>query len=118
MGVAYFAGLACGFFENLEQIKKLWQKEVSYESKMPEAESNKLYKTWQAAVQHSAGWQNIRANETTGRNQSVAIPTSNQPKYPRTRARRITQAVPLFFGQIRHLLALAVPDPGPDHQTD
>ena len=56
MGVAYFAGLACGFFESIDEIKKLWAKEVSYEPKMPEKESSRLYKTWQAAVQHSAGW--------------------------------------------------------------
>ncbi|MBC7661423.1 MAG: glycerol kinase GlpK [Chitinophagaceae bacterium] len=56
MGVAYFAGLAVGFFKDMAEIKMLWEKEVSYEPMMPEADSSRLYKTWQAAVKHSAGW--------------------------------------------------------------
>lgn len=56
MGVAYFAGLSTGFFESIDQIKKLWEKEVSYEAKMPAEHREKLYKTWQAAVQHASGW--------------------------------------------------------------
>ncbi|RYZ59186.1 MAG: glycerol kinase [Proteobacteria bacterium] len=56
MGVAYFAGLATGFFKNIDEIKQLWTKEVSYEPKMDKKESARLYKTWQAAVQHAAGW--------------------------------------------------------------
>lgn len=56
MGVAYFAGLATGFFKNIDEIKGLWTKEVSYEPKMDKKESARLYKTWQAAVQHAAGW--------------------------------------------------------------
>ncbi|MES2746695.1 MAG: glycerol kinase GlpK [Bdellovibrionota bacterium] len=56
MGAAYFAGLATGFFESIDQIKKLWQKEIAYEPKMPEEQREKLYKTWQAAVKHAAGW--------------------------------------------------------------
>ncbi len=56
MGAAYFAGLATGFFESIDQIKKLWQKEIAYEAKMPADQREKLYKTWQAAVKHAAGW--------------------------------------------------------------
>lgn len=56
MGVAYFAGLAVGFFDSIEQIKKLWQEEVSYSPSMPEGERERLYKTWQLAVNHAKGW--------------------------------------------------------------
>ncbi len=56
MGAAYFAGLATGFFSSVEALKALWQKETTYETKMPEAERAKLYKTWQSAVKHAAGW--------------------------------------------------------------
>jgi glycerol kinase len=56
MGVAYFAGLATGFFKNIDEIKQLWTKEISYEPKMDKKESARLYKTWKAAVQHASGW--------------------------------------------------------------
>jgi glycerol kinase len=56
MGAAYLAGLATGFFESIDQIRNLWEKETSYEPQMSEAEREKLYRTWQAAVQHAAGW--------------------------------------------------------------
>ncbi len=56
MGAAYFAGLSTGFFPSIEALKTLWQKETSYETKMGEPERSKLYKTWQSAVKHAAGW--------------------------------------------------------------
>lgn len=61
MGAAYFAGLATGFFESVEQIKKLWHKEIAYEPKMDEKDRERLYKTWQVAVQHAAGWAKTNA---------------------------------------------------------
>lgn len=56
MGAAYFAGLATGFFPDLAALKSLWQLEKVYEPQMEKQEVARLYRHWQAAVQHAAGW--------------------------------------------------------------
>lgn len=56
MGAAYFAGLATGFFKNVDELRKLWQKEATYESRMEAGSRTRLYAAWQAAVKHAAGW--------------------------------------------------------------
>lgn len=60
MGAAYFAGLATGFFKNTDELRKLWQKEATYESRMKDEARTRLYSAWQSAVKHSGGW--ARAN--------------------------------------------------------
>lgn len=56
MGAAYFAGLATGYFTNVEALRDLWQRDTAYDSTMPEGERARLYKSWQSAVRHAAGW--------------------------------------------------------------
>lgn len=56
LGAAYFAGLACQFFESPEALRRLWQRDASYDPKMDLRERARLYKMWQSAVQHAAGW--------------------------------------------------------------
>jgi glycerol kinase len=56
MGAAYFAGPATGFFKSIDELRKLWQKEATYESRMQEESRKRLYSAWQSAVKHSAGW--------------------------------------------------------------
>ncbi len=50
IGAAYLAGLAAGYWESPEDIKKSWAVEKFFKPKMSPAESAKLYKGWQLAV--------------------------------------------------------------------
>ncbi len=56
LGAAYFAGLATQFFESPDALRKLWQRDAAYEPKMEAKDEARLYRRWQAAVQHAAGW--------------------------------------------------------------
>ncbi|GGP13027.1 glycerol kinase GlpK [Oceanobacillus neutriphilus] len=51
LGSAYLAGLAVGFWESQEEIAKQWKVEKTFEDKMDNEESEKLYKGWQKAVE-------------------------------------------------------------------
>jgi len=51
LGVAYLAGLALGFWEGRAQVARLWQVDRRFEPGMPEAERERRYRGWQAAVQ-------------------------------------------------------------------
>lgn len=53
LGSVFLAGLAFGFWENLEEIKTLRQTEKVFESAMPAADSEKLYNGWKKAVERT-----------------------------------------------------------------
>jgi glycerol kinase len=50
-GAAFLAGLAIGFWEDIEQLKQAWQVDRIFEPKMPETERQAHLEKWQAAVQ-------------------------------------------------------------------
>lgn len=50
LGACYLAGLAVGFWENIESIKKQWRADKSFSPKLPEAKSEVLKKAWKDAV--------------------------------------------------------------------
>ena len=50
LGAAYLAGLATGFWENLNDIKELDSTKKIYKPKMDEANRDNLYKGWKKAV--------------------------------------------------------------------
>jgi glycerol kinase len=56
LGAAYAAGLAVGYWENLEDLRENWQVDKVYEPSMEKATRDKLYKGWLKAVQRSMGW--------------------------------------------------------------
>ncbi|MBE5907043.1 MAG: glycerol kinase GlpK [Lachnospiraceae bacterium] len=56
LGVAYLAGLAAGYWESQEEIKKNWQIGVTYMPKMPEAVRKEKLKGWQRAVKCALVW--------------------------------------------------------------
>ena len=56
LGAAYAAGLAVGFWGNLEETRKNWQVDHTWEPKMAEAQRETLYKGWLKAVQRSMHW--------------------------------------------------------------
>lgn len=51
LGAAYLAGLATGFWKDLDEIKAKWEKAASFEPKMEEEKREDLYAGWQAAVE-------------------------------------------------------------------
>ena len=57
LGAAYFAGLAVGYWDNLEEIRKQWAVDREFEQKMATETVNKLNKTWKKAVQRALNWE-------------------------------------------------------------
>lgn len=56
LGAAYLAGLAVGYWENMEEIQKQWQVDRVFEPHMTEEERNQLSKGWQRAVRAAKVW--------------------------------------------------------------
>lgn len=56
MGAGFFAGLAVGFWQNIDEIDTLWQKDTTF---LPGPESNvadSRLEAWKEAVNRSKGW--------------------------------------------------------------
>ncbi|MBZ0330483.1 glycerol kinase GlpK [Halomonas sp. ANAO-440] len=51
LGAAYMAGLHLGWYRDLDEIADLWRCEQSFLPQMPEAERERLYQGWLAAVE-------------------------------------------------------------------
>ena len=51
LGAAYMAGLHLGWYRDLNEIAALWRCEKSFMPQMPEAERERLYQGWLAAVE-------------------------------------------------------------------
>jgi glycerol kinase len=56
LGAAYLAGLAVGFWEDREELKKRWRLRRRYEPKMSEEERERLYARWREVVERAKGW--------------------------------------------------------------
>lgn len=56
LGAAYLAGLATGFWQDHDEIKKQWQLDKRFEPKMHKDEREKLYSGWKKAVQRAIKW--------------------------------------------------------------
>ncbi|MGZ2368656.1 glycerol kinase GlpK [Ancylomarina sp. YFZ004] len=56
LGSAYLAGLAVGYWKDIEEIKKHWEISEVFEAKMPEEEVNKTLKYWKRAVGRTCQW--------------------------------------------------------------
>lgn len=61
LGAAYLAGLATGFWKSRDELDAKWQLAHRYEPVMSNADRNRLYKRWHAAVERAKGW--ARAEE-------------------------------------------------------
>ncbi|WP_270399544.1 FGGY family carbohydrate kinase [Mitsuokella multacida] len=53
LGAAYLAGLAIGFWQDLDELRELWPSHVRYEPQMDEAQRTRLYDGWQTAVEQA-----------------------------------------------------------------
>jgi glycerol kinase len=56
LGAAYAAGLAVGFWNNLEDLRANWQVSKTWEPKMDPAKRQELYKGWLKAVERTFNW--------------------------------------------------------------
>src|SRR5688572_9483475 len=58
LGAAYLAGLAVGYWKNINEIQHQWQVEKEFSPSMDEEKRNGLVKGWQRAVKASIAWAN------------------------------------------------------------
>jgi len=56
MGAAFFAGLAVGYWADIEEIRRIWKKDAEFESHMPAARRDELLKNWHKAVDRVRDW--------------------------------------------------------------
>lgn len=56
IGAAYFAGLQVGYWENIEQIKQLWEEESRFEPSSDRKTFEAYLKKWHQAVEYAKGW--------------------------------------------------------------
>ncbi|MGQ9629350.1 MAG: glycerol kinase GlpK [bacterium] len=56
LGAAYLAGLAVGFWENLDEIARNWRSDRVFSPQMGETRREKLYSGWKRAVERSREW--------------------------------------------------------------
>lgn len=56
-GSAYLAGLAVGFWKNLDELKDKVGVDCTYSPEMPEEQRSALYKGWKKAVKRSLSWE-------------------------------------------------------------
>ena len=58
LGAAYLAGLASGFYKNLEEIKAIHSYQAIFNPKMDEETVNKKYRGWLKAVEATRVFKN------------------------------------------------------------
>ena len=56
LGAAFAAGLAVGFWPDLDAISGLWAEDARWEPTMGDSERTRLYGRWREAVERSFGW--------------------------------------------------------------
>ncbi len=56
LGAAYAAGLAVGFWKDLDDLRANWQEDKRWVPQMDEATRERLYKGWLKAVERTFGW--------------------------------------------------------------
>ncbi|MDR2096350.1 MAG: glycerol kinase GlpK [Treponema sp.] len=56
LGAACLAGLACGLWNGLDEIRAKWQCDTTFEPQMEKARQEKLIAQWHRAVERSRAW--------------------------------------------------------------
>ena len=56
LGAAYLAGLAVGYWKNMDDISNQWQVEKTFEPQMQSPQKNELIKGWQRAIKAVQAW--------------------------------------------------------------
>jgi glycerol kinase len=56
LGSAYAAGLAVGYWDDIDELRSNWQVDREFESEMGTGEADRLYDRWDDAVGRSLDW--------------------------------------------------------------
>jgi glycerol kinase len=56
LGAAYLAGLAVGFWNGLDDVRRNWALDREFAPSRPQSESDRLYAGWKRAVERSLAW--------------------------------------------------------------
>ncbi len=56
LGSAYAAGLAVGYWDNINRLRSNWQVDEEFEPEMDDEEANEMYRRWDDAVERSLDW--------------------------------------------------------------
>ena len=56
LGAAYAAGIATGFFSDLDQLSALWAEDRRWQPSMAEEQRETLYASWKKAVERTFDW--------------------------------------------------------------
>jgi glycerol kinase len=56
LGAAYLAGLAVGFWKDINELQQYWQQDRSFEPGMTDENRNDLQKNWKKAVKAAQAW--------------------------------------------------------------
>ncbi len=56
LGAAYLAGLAVGYWKDIAEVEKYWQKEKAFNPSMTDDKRNSLQKNWQRAIRSAQAW--------------------------------------------------------------
>jgi glycerol kinase len=56
LGAAYLAGLAVGFWKNIDEIKKQWQIDKVFTPESGQADFDEIIKNWNKALERSKNW--------------------------------------------------------------
>ncbi|MDR2382104.1 MAG: glycerol kinase GlpK [Bifidobacteriaceae bacterium] len=56
LGAAYAAGLAVGFWSNLDDLRANWAEDKRWTPAMPVTDKDRLYRSWKKAVTKSLAW--------------------------------------------------------------
>ncbi len=57
LGAAYLAGLAVGYWSDLDEIAAQWRADAEFAPTMPAEQRDALYAGWQRAVERARGWE-------------------------------------------------------------
>lgn len=57
LGAAYAAGMAVGFWRNMDDLKQNWGIDKTWESKMSEEKRSNYFKGWRKAIERSLDWE-------------------------------------------------------------
>jgi glycerol kinase len=56
LGAAYAAGLAVGFFSDLDELRSKWAVDRTWKPRVENSERENLYRQWKKAVTRSFDW--------------------------------------------------------------
>jgi glycerol kinase len=57
LGAAYLAGLAVGYWDGLDDVRRNWALDREFPPQMPAAERDRLYARWKKAVERALNWE-------------------------------------------------------------